>query len=163
MNKALADFYDDVSHNGASVISDVLDGDYAFIESTHNWCQRAFPNFEPSEVVAGAPVLDESTLFWLKETQMEKVYKLVFRYLQHYTHLDSPFHVSHNNRRVTRLLKYLVMLECPQYVIKHTYNTVLNTLLALHIEYSEQISLDYVKNTVVYWEEALKYKREEQE
>lgn len=72
MNKALADFYDDVSHNGASVISDVLDGDYAFIESTHNWCQRAFPNFEPSEVVAGAPVLDESTLFWLKETQMER-------------------------------------------------------------------------------------------
>jgi hypothetical protein len=153
MTDAIKDFYVDVSLDGVSpTYTQVMNADYDWIESTHNWCQRAFPNFEASELVEGAPVLDDATLLVIKRFHKEKVLNLVFRYLRHFNdigHTD-PKHYYHNNRRVTRLLKFLNMLELND-ALEVAYNTVTA---------SEDGNPGF-DNALMYWQEALYYKREQ--
>ena len=125
----------------------VMNADSDDLEHSHIWCQRAFPNFEPSEMVPGAPVLDQETLNYIKENHGEQVLMLAFRYLNHYNSLFAR-EFSHNNRRVTRLIKFLVMLE-----YKEAAKSVYSMCIKVHKEAFE------ANDSVIYWLEALNYTR----
>ena len=152
MNNAIVDFYLNTPNDQRiPTIDYVLKGCSYDLENCHTWCQRAFPNYEPSEVVPGSPVLDDETLDFLKRTQKEKILELVFRYLRHYSEIPiSEF--QHNNLRVTRLLKFLVMLG---------YTDVARTVhMYCVLVYANNFGRQHVNMSMVYWIDALNYKRE---
>lgn len=153
MNDVIKNFYLDISEDDAPTFTEVIESDHNWIESTHNWCQRAFPNFEQSEIVADAPILDDQTLIWLKATCLPKVYELTHRYLVHYGQIDpTSVHMAHNNRRVTRLIKYLIMLECDNLA----YVVFNYCIMHSKIDQGEPNTYNQVM-TKTYWEEAFEY------
>ena len=148
-------FYENKSEKGLPNLNDILNGSFEYLENSHNWCQRAFPNFEESRVVPNAPVLTDVVLEYLKKYQTENTMKLVFRYFIHYTDLQSESY-AHNNRRVTRMIKYLKLLELEQ------------PAEAVYIMFSSSYGLAVFDggassngshNTLKIWEEALKYNK----
>jgi hypothetical protein len=136
----------------------VMNADTGDLEDSHNWCQRAFPNFEPSEVVPGSPVLDEETLAFIKKECKEQVQDLVFKFLRHYDMLG-PHRLAHNNRRVTRLIKFLAMLEYDtvrDVVFSHCHSVLLEnfqcfTGMDKYVDFHA---------TVQFWKDAKNYKRD---
>lgn len=156
----IKDFYLNVRNGNYPILDDVLNGDHEFIECSHNWCQRAFPNYEPSEVVLGAPVLDDNSLEFIRRTCKEKVNALVFKYLKHYTEL-LPSEMSHNNRRVTRLLKFLAILGYSDMaIVVYEFCTLIHTKHIITFHNIVPVDLSEYKQTIEFWNNALKYKKE---
>lgn len=154
MNKEILNFYLNIKvADDIPVCDDVLNGGFNDLEFSHNWCQRAFPNYEPSEIVPDSPVLDTETLAWIKLNAMDKVYALLHRYMYHYQTLR-PSQIPHNNRRVTRLLKFLVMLECPHYVTFMAHRFFLTEFAILENHFSSNT----IDETKKYWYDALYYR-----
>lgn len=165
---AIKAFYENESENCSPTLDDVLNADFDWLETRHDWCQRAFPNYEPSEMVAGSPVLDDETLFWIARNHKSAVMALTFKYLCHYTSIAETNMLPHNNRRITRLLKFLVMLGYSDAV------DVAVNLSSRHLEYmmfaetnNEFDTTGYFKTieswnqTIDYWNNALTYNREQ--
>lgn len=160
MINSIKDFYLNVRIGNYPILDDVLNGDHEFIECCHNWCQRAFPNYEPSEIVLGAPVLDDNSLEFIRRTCKEKVNALVFKYLKHYTEL-LPSEMPHNNRRVTRLLKFLVILGYSDMaIVVYEFCTLVHTEHINTFHDNVPVDLNLYQQTIEYWNNALKYKKE---
>lgn len=151
MNNDIVNFYLDVSVNGNPTISNVLYENFDWLEKCHTWCQRAFPNYEPSEVVPGSPVLDDETLEWIKANHKEKVLELTFRYLNHFDDLLTHEY-PHNNQRITRLIKFLKMLGYKDAV--HVVFRMAN--FSRQPQHFKDVALPY-------WHLALQYNRETNE
>jgi hypothetical protein len=134
----------------------VLEANTDWLENCHTWVQRAFPNYEPSESVSGTPVLDDETLRWIKQYNVAIALKLTFKFLSHYNNIfiTRPSDIFHNNKRVTRLIKFLVMLECKTEacVVLVYCQKILETLLEETL-----ISNTLYYSTMDYWKEALNY------
>jgi hypothetical protein len=154
MNNAIVDFYLNVANDdGIPNLDYVLNGNTEALEGSHTWCQRAFPNYEPSEVVPGSPVLDDETLKWLKDYCKDKILALTFRFLNHYSNIMThEYH--HNNLRVTRLLKFLVMLD-----FQDAAHVVFRHCLLVHADTFIH-DPSYCNTSLKYWMEALHYTRE---
>lgn len=155
MNNDIKDFYLNISRSGMPTYDQVMSASPEWIESTHNWCQRAFPNFEPSELVIGSPVLDDETLEFLKTTCKLKIYDLTMKYLNHYNNIYFVEQFGHNNRRVTRLIKFLSMLEYDE-AKNLVFGFCYNVLWYKHNTGDELNFWD----AATYWDDALIYKRE---
>jgi hypothetical protein len=153
-------FYLNDASNGRPTYDQVMAATPEWIEGTHDWVQRAFPNFEPSEIVSDAPVLDEFTLIILKDSHVQaRIYSLVFKYLNHYAHISDESRLPHNNRRVTRLIKFLIMLG-----YEDAAKTVFMTCRSLLYEWNNETILPFdISTAIMYWREALTYKRENNE
>jgi len=159
MNNQIKNFYTNVSVDGSPTFDQVVKADFHWIESTHNWCQRAFPNFEPSEIVTDAPVLDDETLAWMKNDKfvMDYALRMATRYFNNYRYVDPKgFQIAHNNRRITRMIKFLIMLDY------HDVATIMYKEAKLHcgIDIEGKTNSYNMVITKTYWEEALNYKRE---
>jgi hypothetical protein len=160
MNTQIKNFYTNVSVDGSPTFDQVVNADFEWIESTHNWCQRAFPNFEPSEIVTDAPVLDDETLEWIKNDKivMGNAIHMCARYLRHYRSVDPDgFQIAHNNRRITRMIKFLIMIDCREIA------SVVYREAKIHhgIDIEGYTNTYGMVMTKTYWEEALNYKREQ--
>jgi hypothetical protein len=153
VNREIIDFYSNLSYNGMPTLDDVLNADTQWLEDNHNWVQRAFPNYEPSEAVPNSPILDDDTLDYIKANHMADVHKLVHKYMYHYQKLEL-YQVPHNNRRVTRLLKFLILLQNIElaYVAYMYYHPLYTLRRPFNI-------VDRV--TYKFWNDALNYKKQE--
>ena len=150
-------FYMNDASDGNPTYSEIMQAGFAKLEFSHNWCQRAFPNYEPSEMVTDAPVLDHVTFVFLAEYCREKILLLTFRYLNHYLNLPDPQQMPHNNRRVTRLIKFLTMLGYSDAAL--TVFTACSIAMQERSNWSK-LSFD-IDETLNFWIAALTYKREQ--
>lgn len=163
MNMVLVNFFNNVSEDGMPTAYQVLNADYDWLEANHNWCQRAFPNFEHSAIVPDAPVLDNETLSHLRSYRRELALLLVFKMMKHYSFLSFD-RVAHNNRRVTRMLKFLKMLRLDD--VAATCHYQFSVMLKNHMlkalsmpDSPEDIILESFQLTKQYWATALAYKQ----
>lgn len=154
-DNAIRNFYRNISVDGMPKLDDVLNADYDWLEANHNWCQRAYPNFEKSAVVAGAPILEEDgTLEWIKTFHPDLVLKLVFKLIKHYSELSHD-RIPHNNRRVTRLIKFLKLLDMNE--IAETVFIVFTDSLSIHAMLDDG-QLD-CETAVKFWNNAVNYQK----
>lgn len=123
------------------------------IDSCHNWCQRAFPNFEPSEIILDAPVLTQEILDEMSDDSLDyknRVNEMIEMLYEHYKIVVHTPNRMHNSRRVTRALKTATLLNLNAQEWYNKFSKVLHSLggydTMYEIETTEKFWLNAITN-----------------
>ena len=129
MNRLLAFYRGTAPDDHGRYLQEILQQDDHWLETTHNYIQWLFPNREPSQVTPDAPTLsDDVQVAFLQQAALgQQLDRSLARMLAFYglawdgdsiapganweqRKLNWFLHDTHNNLRITRILKCLVEL-----------------------------------------------------
>lgn len=169
MTTRIIDFYSGTEGDDQGrMLADILEQDDRWLENVHDYIQWAFPNREPSEVTPCAPLIaaEDESEFRENELLKNRLMDSFCRMLAFYGMKISQGRITkaenwderkhnwfirdtHNNLRITRILKCLVALGLENEA-RHFFNALTSLV-------ESELDSGISQTSVQFWTEALDY------